>query len=165
MRVILRATPEGSPPVGFPLFRPVCALGTFPLGGKAYCLPLFAPCQGTGQCSVSGQSRVAASGSGCRGHGAEPRAGFWVLLGGPKVPPRAAVLRMRIGRSGGIRFARNVRKTTPPSACGSHLPLHRGGFGTVLRMTGNAPEGQGTEELSLFYANLPNCLDFFRRKR
>ena len=72
--------------------------------------PLFAPRLGTLQCSVIEQSGVAASGSGCRGHGAAPRAGFWVLLGGPKVPPRAAVLRMRIRRRTSTRVARNGRR-------------------------------------------------------
>ena len=73
--------------------------------------PLFAPRPSTQQCSVIEQSGVAVSGSGCRGHGAAPRAGFWVLLGGPKVPPRAAVLRKRIRRGTSTRFASMVRRS------------------------------------------------------
>ena len=119
------------------LARPSARRASIPVTNGQHCSrrwdrTVFAPRPGTGQCSVIVQSRVAACGSGCRGHGAEPRAGFWVLLGGPKVPPRR-VPEARLRRKNGTRIASNERGTIPPSfAFGKiHLPLHKGGFGTT----------------------------------
>ena len=57
------------------------------------------------------QSGVAMYSADSRGHmGAGPHAGFWVLLGGPKVPPRR-VLRKRTVRRIRTRIARNGRTT------------------------------------------------------
>ena len=47
-------------------------------------------------------------------HGAEPHAGFWVLLGGPKVPPRR-VLKTGNERKISTRIASMVRKTHSPT--------------------------------------------------
>ena len=57
------------------------------------------------------QSGVAMCSADSRGHmGAGPRAGFWVLLGGPKVPPRR-VLKTGNERRISTRIAIMVRKT------------------------------------------------------
>jgi len=83
---------------------------------------------------------------GVPGYRGRAPSGFWVLLGGPKVPPRAAVLRKRTRRRIGIRIARNGRTTitsvlwkfsqphlslkrkvpltVPKKPCGGPVPLH-----------------------------------------
>ena len=64
---------------------------------------------------------------GVPGYRGRAPSGFWVLLGGPKVPPRAAVLRKRTGRRTGTRIAIMVRKAKQQqeSAFQPHLSFQR----------------------------------------
>ena len=83
---------------------------------------------------------------GAPGYRGRAPSGFWALLGGPKVPPRAAVLRKSIRRRISTRLARNGRTTitsvlwtfpqphlslkrkvpltVPKKLCGGPVPLH-----------------------------------------